>query len=257
LIILKGIVNYQERMSYFGKAKPKVGEREDRTPYTTYWIHSIDRVEAEAKRIKRDFTKYISIDPATKTYAIRIESRNSDRTMTPYYFNLWNLDNRVQKDANDPVIVYTNLTNELDEIKDYFMDVDVIIIERQPPINYKSTRIMQHTISYFSIVLRDSPHYPVIYDVSPKLKGKMLGAPLHISQPELKKWAIVEALEILLLAGDKWSYAVLSNPKLKKGDDYADTICQIEALLLYLEDEITYRNRCDGYDKIVSIKRTW
>lgn len=219
-------------MAYFGKNKTKVSEKEDTTPYTTYWIHTLDRLEATKNIPGRDYIKIVSIDPATKTFAIRIETRDVNRSMRPIYFCLWDVRDKVTKEENEPTRVYSNLTNKLDEIKEYFIDADIIIIERQPPINYRSTRIMQHTISYFSIILKDSIRYPIIYDVRPQLKGKILGAPPRISQPELKKWSVEKALEILNIAGDNWS-AMDVIGKMGKKDDLADTVCQIEALLIY------------------------
>lgn len=228
-------------MAYFGRAKPKVGEREDKTPYTTYWIHSIDRLEASKKAIQRNYVKIVSIDPATKTFAIRIEIRgikpnSNDIIMEPVYYKIWNVGDVPSTDPNVPNSVYANLTREFNGIKEQLLDVNIILIERQPPINYKSARIMQHAISYFTFLLMDSPYYPTIYDVDPRLKGKILGAPKGISYNELKKWSVMEAKKLLEHCKDTWSLSVVNSHT--KNDDLCDTVCQIEAIMRYWEHNL-------------------
>ena len=224
-------------MSHFGRAKPKKGEKEDKAPYITYWIHSIPRIEGINKAAKRNFIKIISIDPATKTFAIRIEIRYLDGSVKPVFFVKWDLSDNSGKDSDEPVEKYSNLNRKLDEIYQYIEDANVIFIERQPPINYKSCRMMQNAITYFSIKLSGSKYYPIIYDVAPQLKGKILGAPPRISQYELKQWSVDKSKEILEIQGDVWSLEVLRGNK-TKADDLADTVVQIEAMLRFWNHQL-------------------
>ncbi len=210
--------------------KPLVSEKEDKTPYVTYWPHRIKRIEAPLH--SKDHYQVVSIDPGIKNYAIRIEKRYKSGLILPVYYNLWKLAEKTKLDPNEPMLVYANLTQKLDSIKEMLLETDMVIVERQLAINYKSTRVMQHTLTYFHVLLQDLPSYPLIYDIDPKLKGRMLGAPPKISKPELKEWAVVKANELLNLRRDEFSLNVL-NKLFKKSDDLADTVCQAEALFMF------------------------
>jgi len=123
------------------------------------------------------------------------------------------------------------LTNFLDKYREFYDGCHFIIIERQLPQNYKATRIAQHTISYFSLFLANKPLLPAIVEISPQMKGKILGAPKGISDKQLKTWAVEEARRLLQIRQDDFSLAVL-NKFATKQDDLSDTICQAEALFI-------------------------
>lgn len=211
---------------------------EDKHQYITYWPHSISRIKVETNPFEKGFVRVISIDPGTINYAIRIEDRHLDGWITPVYFNVWQLKSRGAQSSNDPITHYSVLTRKLMEIKELWKEADIVIVERQLAINYKATRVMQHTISFFEINMMDLPHYPVIYDIMPQMKGKMLGAPPRISKKELKDWAVIRARELLEMRRDDWSLEVMNRSS--KKDDLADTICQAEAMfILWGIDPIT------------------
>lgn len=223
-------------MSFYSR---KITKREDEytTPYTTEWIHTLSRVEAESVRVKREYTKFVSIDPGTRNFAIRIEARGKindvERAVKPLYYAVWDIatDKGCNIDPNVPVETYRNLIAKFEEIKALIMDVDVIVIERQLPINFKSALMMHSAAMIFSLWLKDSVYYPIIYKVCPKLKGRMLGAPRKISKDELKAWAVVKATEILTHQGDTWSIEVINSTK--KADDLSDTVVQLEGILMF------------------------
>jgi hypothetical protein len=173
----------------------------------------------------------VSIDPARKNYALRIERRYHNGWITPVVFNKVSIET-IQEDG--PVTIsntYQTLTSFLDTYQEFYDQCHFIVIERQLPQNYKATRIAQHTISYFSIHLKDKPLYPAIIEIDPKLKGKVLGAPRTLTAQQLKPWAVEVARNILDLRMDTYSLEVLNHFK-KKQDDLSDTICQVEALFL-------------------------
>jgi len=224
-------------MSFYGRNKPNKSEEDYTTPYTTEWIHTLSRVDSDKLRVKRDYTKFVSIDPGTRNFAIRIEARGKihgvERAVKPLYYAVWDIatDKQCKIDPNVPVETYRNLIAKFEEIKEMIMDVDIIVIERQLPINFKSALMMHSASMIFSMWLKDSPYYPVIYKVCPKLKGRMLGAPRKISKDELKAWAVVKATELLTHQGDTWSIEVINSTK--KADDLSDTVVQLEALLMF------------------------
>src|SRR5438105_8963608 len=90
------------------------------------------------------------------------------------------------------------------------------------------------------ILTKDNPNLPSIYEVSPKLKGEYLGAPKKISEKDLKLWSVNKAIEICKLRNDKYSLEAIE--KIKKKDDLADTITQVEALFGYIGVSVVTEN---------------
>lgn len=222
-------------MSFYNKAKIPKSEDEPKTPYNTYWFHSISRLESQSKIPQRDYIKIISIDCGCKTFSIRSEARFNDGRVIPIIFDLWDIRSPPNIDPDHPDETRSNLFRKLDEIKKYLIDANIVLIERQIPLNVKSRNIMNSCIDYFGLLLRDSVLYPTIYDVCPKLKGRQLGSG-RLSKPELKKWAIFKASEIFKINGDEWSLQRMEEHK--KKDDLADTIVQLEAFLLYTKNPL-------------------
>lgn len=220
-------------MSFYGRPRVNKTEDEYKTPYSTEWIHTLSRLDSEKVCIMRNYIKIVSIDPGSKNFAIRIEIRDAATGVKPIYYNVWDIRTspKCKTDPNEPVETYRNLIAKFEEIRELITDTNVVVIERQLPINYKSSLMMQTADVILSIWLKDSPYYPIIYKVMPQLKGRMLGAPSKISKEELKQWAVVKATEILTLHKDAWSLEVINNNK--KKDDLADTVVQLEALLMY------------------------
>lgn len=210
---------------------PKTGKKEspDKTPYTSYYPHTID----VKKRVwTQNYHQVVSIDPARVNYAIRIEKRYDNGIIKPVVFDKTAIEEFYNDDNGSLVCkTYENLTHFLDKYKDYYMDCHFIIIERQLPQNYKATRIAQHTITYFSLRLCDTPLLPTIIEIDPKLKGRILGAPKGCNDRQLKNWAVEKARELLTKRNDDFSLGVLNHFK-NKQDDLSDTVCQIEALFI-------------------------
>ena len=208
----------------------KINKREcvDKSPYTVYYPH----IKNVAERCwDNDHYHIISVDPASTNYALRIEKRYHNGWIRPVVFDKVSIKDIDENDGFTLCNTFNNLTNFLDKYKKYYNGTHFVVIERQLPQNYKATRIAQHTISYFSIILRDCETLPTIIEVDPKLKGKMLGAPQGINDRQLKSWAIVKASELLVIRKDDFSQNIMKKFK-NKQDDLADTICQIEALFV-------------------------
>jgi hypothetical protein len=214
-------------MSHFGLKISKT-ESPDKTPYTIFYPHSIPYSH---RQWDQPYYQVVSIDPARKNYAIRIERRYHNGWITSVVFDKTAIES-IQQDGDTTMCnTYQVLTNFLDKYKQYYDDCHFIVVERQLPQNYKATRIAQHTISYFSLRLSDKPLLPSIVEIDPKLKGKTLGAPKNITDKQLKTWAIEKGRELLTLRQDKYSLDVLDYFR-NKQDDLCDTVCQIEALFI-------------------------
>lgn len=214
-------------MSHFGLKISKT-ESPDKTPYTVYYPHTIVSTE---RKWTQSYYQVVSIDPARKNYALRIERRYHNGWITPVVFDKVSIESIQQEGDTIICNTYQVLTEFLSRYEQFYDECHFIMIERQLPQNYKATRIAQHSISYFSIRLHNKPLLPSIVEVDPKLKGKVLGAPKGINDKQLKKWAVEKARELLNIRKDEFSLQVLDHFG-NKQDDLSDTICQIEAVFI-------------------------
>lgn len=229
----------------YGSLKIPKCEKPDASPYTVIYPHSLP---VENRKDNRKYKQYISIDPARKNLALRIERRYDDDNIVPIVFNKVAVESsRIEGDAtiND---TYKILTAFLDQYLDFYDDCHYVVVERQLPQNYKCTRIAQHIISYYSIKLFNKPLLPAIIELDPKAKGKYLGAPKGITDKQLKTWAIEVGRNLLTKRKDNFSLSVMDSFKGKQ-DDLADTICQIEALCVCWGLKLTE-------EKIIDIPKT-
>jgi hypothetical protein len=214
-------------MSHFG-LKISKSESPDKTPYTVYYPHTIS---STTRKWIQPYYQIISIDPARKNYAMRIERRYHNGWITPIVFDKVSIDSIETEGTTTICNTYQVLTAFLEKYKQFYDDCHFLIIERQLPQNYKATRIAQHSISYFSIFFHNKHLLPSIVEVDPKLKGKILGAPKNITDKQLKSWAIEKARDMLTIRKDQFSMDVLDHFR-NKQDDLSDTVCQIEAVFI-------------------------
>jgi hypothetical protein len=175
------------------------------------------------------YYQLVCIDPARKNYALRIERRYHSGKIEPIVFDKVCVEKFIDYDGYKTTDTYEEVTKFLEKYREFYDDCHFVIIERQLPTNYQATRIAQHTISYFSIVLHDKPLLANIIEVSPQLKGKMLGFKKG-NDKELKSWAVLVARELLTIRKDDYSLKVMDYFA-KKQDDLADTVIMIEALM--------------------------
>lgn len=213
-------------------AKTPASEAPEKGPYTQHWPHSrpiSDRAWGP------EYVQVASIDPARKNYALRVERRHADGSIVMLVFEKADLDpaytNAKRPGDAEFVPYYQNCTRFLSRHLAALAECHYIIVERQLPENYVSTRIAQHTVSLLSLALEDAPLLPIIYEVDPKLKGKVLGYPPHFNKRKLKLWSICIARQMLTARGDADSLAAMDACG-KKQDDLADTVLQVQALFI-------------------------
>ncbi len=209
----------------------------DKTLITSYYPHT----ESITKR-QWDQEAYcvISIDPGIRHFAIRIETRPMiDRN---YFHPQTNI--LVKKDFKDFLTgetgenrLYFEVNLFLDQYREWFPKVHLVLVEKQMPINYKMVRLSQHVITYFHCVLKNLPLLPSILEVDPKLKTQLLGAPKGLNKPEVKKWAVMKALEILSIREDNTAIDIIN--RITKKDDLSDVVVQIEACFKYYQLPVT------------------
>lgn len=209
----------------YGLKVPK-SQQPDKIDYTHYYPHTTD---IKNRNWKEDYLQFISIDPALKNLAIRVEKRFKNKDIICLFSDKYNPSlNCVSDNINN---LYQHITDILDKLKDYFINTHYVIIERQIPKNHNAVRIAQHLITYFLINLKDLPLCPSIIEVDPKLKGKILGAPKGINERQLKVWSVEKAIALSTERKDEYTLTLLK--KTKKKDDLSDVLCQIEAFCIY------------------------
>ncbi len=204
-------------------------EKPDTSWYTIHHCHDIPEPIMWYNRT--DYYDIVSIDPGRKNFAIRIERRS----LTTYEIKALAFEkiDLIGKDKEDSVQVIDSLYKRINDFLDKHLALiklsHLIIIERQLHINYKMVRLSQHVITYLTINVRNAKFFPVILEVSSKLKSHQLQAPRGISDKEIKTWAVSKANELLKIRKDDFSLEVLGTAK-KKKDDLSDTVIQIEAV---------------------------
>lgn len=209
------------------RAKTSKIEQIDKSQYTLYHPHTLG---PEERKWTTQYYQVISIDPAQKNLALRIERRYLTGKIETLVFDKVDITGGLGESTAQYIDVrYDNLTKFLDQFKQYYPDTHMFIIERQLAVNYRSVRISQHAISYFLLTLKDAKHLPYIIEISPQIKTRELGAEKGLNKNQIKKWAVARALLLLKWRDDKEGLKIMQKHK-RKQDDLADTVCQIEAL---------------------------
>jgi hypothetical protein len=186
------------------------------------------------------FLRIASIDPGRKNFALRIEKRQ--RGPNPkIQAEVFIRKTFSQSYNGDYDTLYCEILAFLDSYLDLLKKCHYVLIERQLPNNYQSVRVSQHVLTYVLVKLKDAQYLPIIAEVHPSLKGKMLSAPSNINSNGLKKWAVEKAIEICEQRDETSSAETIRKERgargQTKGDDLADTILQIEAVMMMVPDE--------------------
>lgn len=238
--------------------KMKKTEKPDKAQIIIHFPHSVPRESIDLT--KYDHIQVASIDPARKHYALRIEKWDMvSKTVTPIVFDKFCLVGK-ESETDDVVKyedLYIKLTEVLSRYHEHFQNCHLLVCEKQPPLDYKTVRVSQHTVSYFIEHFKNSPLNPYIIEVDPKYRCKVLGAPKLTYDP-LKAWMVEKAIDVLNQRGDKVSLSIIN--KTKKKDDLADTVCQIISIMihfnLYFEPEpITEEIEYKGHNHKETKKR--
>ena len=142
-------------MSRYAK-KPCKGESPDKTPYTIYYPHDILPDQQFSLKWPQNYIQLVSIDPARKNYALRIERRYMNGLIIPLVFDKVEIEEIVEMGGVTMNKTYKNLTSFLEKYENFYNGCHMIIIERQMVENYQATRIAQHTMSYFDFKLKNN-----------------------------------------------------------------------------------------------------
>lgn len=215
----------------------KIHVKDDPTNYVIYYPFPCLSLPPIGDDIPDGGCQTLSIDPAPKNFALRIEKRYRNGYIEPIYMD--KIDFSQYGDASettgttvvDPRMLAA-ITHYVQALLPIMKETRIVAIERQLAKNYKATRIFQHLLTYFVMVVPSFTHPCIVVDICTKLKGKILGAPKGLNHYGLKKWGIEKAIELLTWRNDQWSLQVINHHRGKsetKADDMADTIIQMEA----------------------------
>lgn len=225
----------------------RVKVKDDNTNYVIYYPFPCYQLPPIGDDIPDEGCQSVSIDIGYKNFAIRIERRYRTGQIQPIYFEKIDFtkygaipESKATTVINPQILlaIYDFLKTLLPTLS----ESRLIGIERQMGVNYSAARIFQHVLSFFMMYCSQFKYPCVIFDISPKLKGKMLGAPKGMTYNQLKEWSIVKARELLSWRGDNWSLAVIDRHQGKsktKADDLADTVIQMEAWFILVEGMTT------------------
>ena len=229
--------------------------RDDKSDYVLYYQPpgtTSPPIGFQAGNIPENGCLCVSIDPAIKNFGIRIENRLANNVITPLYFYRIDFtkaypapEETKPKTGKKPKTEIARVNPQiLDAILQLFIQLfpilkqcRLVVIERQPPVNYQSTRLFQHILTWFLTMVGQFDYPCWIYDVNSGLKGEIFGAPKGLTYNQLKAWDIDKALAVLEQRGDQQSIAVIKHHRGKtktKSDDLADTVIQLEALIIRL-----------------------
>lgn len=217
----------------YGK-QVKKSEKGDSTPIVFYRIDKIKKSYTIDELKLKDELNFLSIDPGTKNLAIRFEKRFKDAKQKPILFEKLNKKYEVKEGDNIEVEFFDELVDYMDKKLDIVLDLDVIIVERQPIVNYRTARIMQHFLTYFNIVFKNSSReiLPLMVDIRPELRRKWLKFQKNLNKVGIDNETKKIGRMLLEKQNDDKSISVL-NATGAKTDDLCVTVCQIETFLLF------------------------
>lgn len=204
------------------------------------------------------YRRLCSIDPGITDLCIRFELRKlNDKgkedviTEVSDILDLTDGAKKTNTWKNQEVVhIYNRLTKLLDMYLDLFLSSHIIVVESQPikgrnlGVLVAVTRVTQHIFTYLSLRLSYSTLLPLIIEVDPKLKYVNNNYPVNqidengkkvkIKKPAKKKHSTALALELLEQRGDEVGLNKIKSAKAKHKDDMADTIMQLEGVLVSL-----------------------
>jgi len=225
------------RFNKFKKAKSAT----EQDPLKFYSIFNPHTLEAPITPKKGQWIQVAAIDPAIKNLGIRVERWYSDNTIETIEYSHTDLtipyDKKNVSTIGQENFYYTNSCHLLKDIcKKYLEDCHYIVIESQLSFAYDNVRIQSHITCALCIFLKDIGNRPIIIEMDPKLKTRLLGAPAMKDGKKIKQWAIEKACEFFTEEGDLESLQFIKDlAKLRKSDDIADAKCYLKALEILYE----------------------
>lgn len=175
-----------------------------------------------------------AFDPGPANFAVRVELREGRQWRKTLLFEKLNFGGMkattARKEEGKKVVrLWGDVLDYLDDRAEIFDRVNLFAPEKQLSPNHTANLLSQHFKSCLMQRYRDRPPYPVMMEVSPRLKSRVLCPDGEkLSYPQLKKASVAAATRLLEERGDQVSLDGLKASK--KKDDLADTVIELEAL---------------------------
>jgi len=230
------------RSSRFRKKAAKSATEKD--PLTFFSVFNPHTFPSPVKpKNGEDWIQVGSIDPAIKNNAIRVERWYSNGKIETIEFSHTNFtlpNNEKIPKVGEENFYYINACKIIKELcENYLEDCQYICIESQLSFAYDNVRISSHIICALCIYLKDKGNRPVIIEMDPKLKTRLLGAPPMKKKDQIKKWSVEKACEFFEEEEDIESLKFMKlMAKIRKADDIGDAKCQLKALEVLLNSKV-------------------
>lgn len=224
------------RSSRFGGYRKKAAKSDtEKDPLKFYSIFNPHTLTAPVYAKGQKWIQVCSIDPGVINFAVRIERWHPDGKTEMIDFSHTNFTIPNEKEVPEigkENFYYINAINIIEQMcKENIEDCQYVCIESQLSFAYDNVRISSHIICALCTFLRNKGNRPLIFEIDPKLKSRLLGAPAMRKKDELKKWSIKKACEFFTEEGDIISLDFMRDlAKTRKSDDIGDAKCQLEAL---------------------------
>jgi hypothetical protein len=163
--------------------------------------------------------KFASFDIGTKNLGVYFEENDH----TPYVYEVVCLCDSTTKSKYSYTIL-DNLSAYLEKHKEFLEQCDYIIIEKQLRVNKIAQRVEGHLISWLLITLKCGQK---IKSISSKEKTRQFNAPLKMTKPQRKKWAVMFVKEMVFSNMHCDMLHLLETTK--KADDICDAYLQCQA----------------------------
>lgn len=237
--------------------KPREKQKEVKLPLIYYKIHDIPYLNLNSL----EWIHCVGFDPGMVNPSIRMESRNQwTGEIKPIFtikFDLYELfevevDEQYKTD-NAPYTFFKLLNN----IKNYLICANIIIMEKQLPINYKAVCISKYFIAWCHSNLANNAAATILVEMAPVTKYLELGCPKEYNENAKKKWGIEKALELSQMRLDHETYNLIVKAPKSKRDDMADAILMIETFFKLCKMRLTedWRGRIgEGIERVEKVE---
>lgn len=186
-----------------------------------------------------EYRQFASFDPAAINLAVRIERRYFDGRVNVLFFDKVCVDH----EETTGVPIFIELEKLLERLDPLLSECHFILSEKQNSIsngmgqvhsNAKVQRISGFMMATFMVRYGRCQLFPLIAEVSPKLKGKMFDF-LAFSQKDKLSYAQTKTVGVKLclkfLEDNNDQESIVKIKSTDKKDDLADTVLQTESFV--------------------------
>lgn len=209
------------------QSKTPKSQKPDNTPLYFYRCH--DKVVDDYNIFwKQDYRQFVIVDIGYENLCLRI----SRRYLKPKKIGIIAFEKtpiKIDNDEDGTRVLFDELNQWFDRYRQRYLETHVIIIEWQLPQNYKAVRISTFILTYFFLLLKNTPLLPLILEMRSTFKDEYFPVLKSLNQHARKTKCVELALDLLKCQEDYTSIEVMSqkksgsNKKKVKQDDYADT----------------------------------